>query len=221
MALARTISTDWDTPTARTSLTKTSRPRRTRRPDVSVAAESRAGLGRASARRARFGQGARPGSELAQATRPARTGVVTAVRAEARGVASRTPNGLCVDVAASRATGTVLLEIFTRDPKRDGTWGVARSRHMPREWLHQIPDADDRHILASLAGAAVAYDRTGAEGHAYRSPYAVAGGFYDQSVSVRYRVPDALAELVLPLLCRTGRCRLRLQPTTRRRGGRP
>src|SRR6266481_3359039 len=87
-----------------------------------------------------------------------------------------------VDVAASRATGTVLLEIFTRDPKRDGTWGVARSRHMPREWLHQIPDADDRHILVSLAGAAVAYDRTGAEGHAYRSPYAVAGGFYDQSV---------------------------------------
>jgi len=117
-----------------------------------------------------------------------------------------------VDVAASRATGAVLLEIFTRDPKRDGTWGVARSRHMPREWLHQIPDADDRHILASLAGAAVAYDRTGAEGHAYRSPYAVAGGFYDQSVPFRYRVPDALAELVLPLLCRTGRCRLRLQP---------
>jgi len=36
---------------------------------------------------------------------------------------------------------------------------------MPREWLHQIPDADDRHILASLAGAAVAYEHTGgAEG---------------------------------------------------------
>ncbi|HEX5418979.1 MAG TPA: SWIM zinc finger family protein, partial [Gammaproteobacteria bacterium] len=93
------------------------------------------------------------------------------------------------------------LEVMFHDLKKDGTRGKPKARYLPREWLRQLPDADDRTILALLAGAAPAYSQPG---------FAYAGDDYYGSLPFRYRLLESQAELIVPSLCRTGRCRLRL-----------
>ncbi len=115
-----------------------------------------------------------------------------------------------IDRVASRAAGGVCIEIFTRDRKKDGNWSKPKSRYMARDWLHQLPDGDDRLVLASLSGATVLHG--GSDAHGYSDWAYSSADFYAESIPFRYRVPDALAELVLPAVCRTGRCRLRLLP---------
>src|SRR5262249_52845058 len=99
---------------------------------------------------------------------------------------------------------------FFRDLKRDGTWGKPKSRHFPRELLSQLPESSDRRILAYLAGATqlnspVAY---GDDSYVYSDP----GAYYDSGLRSRYRLVNPQPELILPLVCETGRCRLRLHP---------
>jgi len=108
-----------------------------------------------------------------------------------------------IDVAGTRTGSGLHLEIFFRDLKKDGTWGKPKSRYLQRELLHRLPDASDRRILAFLAGATQLYS------HA-ESIYD-AGSHYDTTLPFRYRLIDPQPELILPTLCQTGRCRLRLQ----------
>jgi superfamily II DNA or RNA helicase len=102
--------------------------------------------------------------------------------------------------ASAGVNGALHLEILWRDLKMDGSWSKPKSRHLRREWQQQIPDVIDRQILASLAGANPVL---GPGYYGYQS--------YDGTVPNRYRLTDPQPRLMLPLLCRTGRCYLRLQ----------
>ncbi len=135
-----------------------------------------------------------------------------------------------IDLADTRAAGAVSLEIFTRDRKKDGRWARAKSAYLPGEWMQRLPDADDRQILTILAGARPLYGRTDTEYGIARlgtvdasedgawnfgaSGYRAAAA-EQQLVPFRYRLRDAQLQWLLPLLCRTGRCRARLQPQQR------
>lgn len=104
-----------------------------------------------------------------------------------------------IDVANSRAGFGLHLEIFFRDAKRNGTWSKPKQRHLPNGVVEQLRNADDRHILVLLAGAA-------------QADFSSYGFYHGNVIAPRYRLRNAQAELLLPTLCRTGRCRLRLQP---------
>lgn len=107
-----------------------------------------------------------------------------------------------LDIAGTRTAGALVLELLFRNRKRDGTWTKPQSRRWPRGLPNRLPDADDRHILGILAGASEFYGYAdydhGAHGYG--------------TLPIRYCLPDPQPALILPLLCRTGRCRLRLRP---------
>ena len=106
-----------------------------------------------------------------------------------------------VDAAASAAAGGVRLEILQRDLKKDGTYAKPKARLLPPGVLTQLPDGDDKQALAILAGATQVY---GSYDHGYGTD------FDYRSLPYRYRLTDPQPEFLLPLLCRTGRCFLRL-----------
>ncbi len=105
-----------------------------------------------------------------------------------------------IDAATKRESFGLGLEIWYREPKLDGTWSKPKLRQFPGRILEQLRNSDDRRILASLEGADELY--AGSYSYDYT---------YYGSISCRYRLTGPEAELMLPLLCRTGRCRLRLQ----------
>ncbi len=116
-----------------------------------------------------------------------------------------------VDVERSRTENGLCLEIFCHDRKQDGTWSKPRSRYLLQAWVQQLPSAEDRQLLACLKGAVTLFDRSGGL-YAYSSLPSSTGYYAGESVPFRYRVPDALVGLTLPLICRSGRGRLRMQP---------
>lgn len=107
-----------------------------------------------------------------------------------------------VDVAGTRSARTPVIELLFRDRKRDGTWAKPQSRRWPRDLPNRLPDADDRHILSVLAGASEFY---GYADYGY-------GTYGYGTLPIRYRLQDPQPAMILPTLCRTGRCRLRLRP---------
>jgi superfamily II DNA or RNA helicase len=108
-----------------------------------------------------------------------------------------------IDVAGGRADGALHLDVLWRDLKMDGGWSKPKSRYLRREWQQQLPDLNDRQILASLAGATPVLTQNY---YGYQSSFANEG-----TLPHRYRLTDPQPRLMLPLLCRTGRCCLRLQ----------
>ncbi|MGH8208636.1 MAG: SWIM zinc finger family protein, partial [Steroidobacteraceae bacterium] len=114
-----------------------------------------------------------------------------------------------IDVADAQAGHDLRLEIFFRDIKMDGAWGKPKSQYLSRELLSQLPDANDRYVLASLTGATPvhSYTQTGYGANHYYD----ANGYGAGTLPFRYRLIDPQPELLLPVICRTGRCRLRLQ----------
>ncbi len=109
-----------------------------------------------------------------------------------------------IDVARTQVEGELHLEICIRDLKRDGAWAKPKSQYLRRDVLYQLPDLNDRRILAFLAGATPDH---GSNGYSYG--YVPGGGYYD-SVPFRYRLIAPQADYILPALCQSGRCRLRL-----------
>ncbi len=116
-----------------------------------------------------------------------------------------------IDIERSKLENGLSLEILCRERKQDGTWSKPKPRYFPRAWVQQIPSAGDRHVLACLTGASALPDRSGGL-YAYEGLLSPTGSYYGESIPSRYRVPDALVEYALPLIGRTGRCRLRLRP---------
>jgi superfamily II DNA or RNA helicase len=85
---------------------------------------------------------------------------------------------------------TIALE--ARERKKNGDWGKPRSFGMEHRTLAALPDPVDRQILQILVGTPRFSN-------------------YDGGASCFYPADSALAEW-LPLICRTGRCFLRLGP---------
>ena len=100
-----------------------------------------------------------------------------------------------VDVSASRLGSSVMLELFTRDRKKnDAGWTKLKELRLPRGEIAGIPSSEDREALSLLSGTRQSY------GWGYSD--------YD-TVPSRCQVLHPLAGMVMPVLCRTGRCYLR------------
>jgi superfamily II DNA or RNA helicase len=108
-----------------------------------------------------------------------------------------------IDVAGALQGHGLCVQVLYRDPKKDGTWRKPKSRTLPRAIVDRLPNPDDRYILTFLAGATQIYSDYG---------YGAAHYGYETSLPARYRLVDPQPELLLPALCKTGRCRLRLRP---------
>jgi superfamily II DNA or RNA helicase len=110
-----------------------------------------------------------------------------------------------IDVPATLSHGQLVLELAMRDrlKKADG-WGKVKAARLPLSQLEHLPEPLDRQILATLRGA--------------REHYGYSHTYYDSSVygtlSTQYVLPATLQHLLVPLMCQTGRCWLRLTPMT-------
>ena len=92
----------------------------------------------------------------------------------------------------------LVLEVVSRQRKQDGSWREPRPAKIQSAHLRTLPDEADRRILALLMGARDVYGL-------YGSPYVP----YGQAPQT-YRLSSPLQDTVLPLVCATGRCMLRL-----------
>jgi superfamily II DNA or RNA helicase len=97
-----------------------------------------------------------------------------------------------VDVAASRVSGEIVLNLQTQDRKQDGTFSRSVPLRMKRSQIGQVNRDEDRVALAALAGG---------------SHYSAFSAGYDyDAVPESIRVGAELAKFVLPLVVNTGHC---------------
>jgi superfamily II DNA or RNA helicase len=101
-----------------------------------------------------------------------------------------------IDAHDTLAAGQLAVQIALRERKTDGSWGKVKTKKFNTQDLAQLSDAADRRILATLLGAR--------EGPAYGYSSNVYG-----AAASEFLLSPALWEIVLPLMCATGRCSLR------------
>ena len=99
-----------------------------------------------------------------------------------------------IDPDLSRSSGKLSVEIGYRERTMKGEWGKMKSRRIPTSAVANLKDPADQQILAMLSGARDGYW----PGYEYNY-----GG---DSVSNRFALPMPLQQLVMPLMCATGRC---------------
>jgi superfamily II DNA or RNA helicase len=104
-----------------------------------------------------------------------------------------------VDVAASEASGALVIELMTRDRKANGDWGKPKMARLMSTDVQNLLDRRERHLLERLMGP--------------RPHLGWTGGWsgYGQELS-RVQLQGVLASEIVPLLCETDRCQLRLKP---------
>jgi superfamily II DNA or RNA helicase len=83
------------------------------------------------------------------------------------------------------------MRVCQRDRRKDGSWGKIKQQRIRAEDIASLPNDADQRILTLLLGASQAY------------PYRYA--YYDSSVS-EFPLNQAAWDVVLPLMCETGRC---------------
>ncbi|MEJ7609085.1 MAG: SWIM zinc finger family protein [Bryobacteraceae bacterium] len=97
-----------------------------------------------------------------------------------------------INLQAAVATGRISLNLVTRERKASGQgWNSSKDLKVTRSALQWLPDAVDREIMAILAGGGSSY------GWSYND--------YETLPSQR-QFGQPLAGMILPMLCRTGRC---------------
>ncbi|MBV9126426.1 MAG: SNF2 helicase associated domain-containing protein, partial [Planctomycetes bacterium] len=109
-----------------------------------------------------------------------------------------------VDVPATLSRQEMLLEVAYRERKKDGAWSKPKNQRLMLQQIAQLPDPDDRKIMALLVGAR---EQAGSS-YGY-IPYSYS--YYD-SAPCRYVLSEPMQEALLPQLCRTGRCHIRMPP---------
>lgn len=100
-----------------------------------------------------------------------------------------------IDVSESRAVGQLVIQTAQRQRRANGQWGKLKPLKLRPGKLDEVEHEDDSKILAYLSGGTP--ERT--NWHAQQAEI--------QTSVYRYRVPFELCELILPLMCRTGRVR--------------
>lgn len=106
-----------------------------------------------------------------------------------------------IDVPATLESRGLVLEVASRDlRKTDGAWGKHKPIRVPSAQISLLPDAQDQQILTVLLGAR---EQFGYSNHYYNS-------YAEESLQSRYQLTAALQQLLLPQLCATGRCWLKL-----------
>ncbi len=101
-----------------------------------------------------------------------------------------------IDVPLTRLYGLV-LNLRTRDRRVKGDgWTKVKELRMPRSGIARLPDAADREIITSLAGARQYYS--------YSAPSA------DEQLTSQFLLPGAVSHKVLREACATGRCMIQI-----------
>jgi hypothetical protein len=95
-----------------------------------------------------------------------------------------------VDVAASRTSGEIVLNLQTQDRKQDGTFSRPVPLRMKRSQIGQVSRDEDRTALAALAGG--------------RHYFAFSAGYDYDAIPESIRLNADLAKFVLPLVVKTG-----------------
>lgn len=98
-----------------------------------------------------------------------------------------------IDLAASRQAGALLIHLLRQEQRQNGDWGAPKAARIAVTQVVRLPE-EDKVILERLSGARPLYASTwsGAE---VPSPVQLRG---------------TVAQDLLPILCKTGRCRLAL-----------
>ena len=100
-----------------------------------------------------------------------------------------------IDVSESRSVGQLVIQTSQRQRRANGQWGKLKPLKLRANRLDEVEHEDDSKILAYLSGGTP--ERT--NWHAQQAEI--------QTSVHRYRVPFELCELILPLMCLTGRVR--------------
>ena len=100
-----------------------------------------------------------------------------------------------VDLAQSRENNQLVIQTSQRQRRANGQWGKLKPLKLRPGKLDEIEHVDDRRILAYLYG-----------GMPERNSW-YAQQAESQASVYRYRVPFELCELILPMICQTGRLR--------------
>ncbi len=100
-----------------------------------------------------------------------------------------------IDVSESRSVGQLVIQTAQRQRRANGQWGKLKPLKLRPGKLDELEHEDDSKILAYLSGGTP--ERT--NWHAQQAEI--------QTSVFRYRLPFELSELILPLMCRTGRVR--------------
>lgn len=103
-----------------------------------------------------------------------------------------------IDVPTTLQQGALVLEVLQRELKADGKWGKPRNQRIPLAQIAHLPNVADRQILSLLVGAKE------------QSEWLVTSFDY-ATAPTRYRLSEPMLHAVLPLVCSTGRCHLRLE----------
>jgi len=94
-----------------------------------------------------------------------------------------------IDMAQSRAENQIVLQTSQRQRRANGQWGKWKPLRIRGGRVDAIADSDDREFLTLLAGGIPTESSNGTR--------ATAAG----PSTFRYRVPDALAAMLIPRLC--------------------
>jgi superfamily II DNA or RNA helicase len=111
-----------------------------------------------------------------------------------------------IDEAATREAGRLALTVLEGRKRAGGGWDLVHPLQLRRAEIPELPDPIDRRILPILAGAS--HDPNRARASVEAAP-----------VPARWDVASDVAGDLLPLLCETGRCRVRRLPGRRGGGG--
>ncbi|MCX5660256.1 MAG: DEAD/DEAH box helicase [Planctomycetota bacterium] len=98
-----------------------------------------------------------------------------------------------LDWSRARTEGRFCFQITHRERKINGEWGKHKTQGVRLDEVDRMPPGPDRDALAMVFGSRP-------------SQYSYASSYYYDSVATQFTLEPALEPLVLPLLCRTGRC---------------
>ena len=102
-----------------------------------------------------------------------------------------------IDVGGTLAQERLLVQVAQRERRMNGAWGKLKTKKLGINEINDVADPKDRRILATLFGSR----REMAYGYS---------AYYGESVYPEFVVPRPLWDVVLPLMCATGRCLLRV-----------
>lgn len=100
-----------------------------------------------------------------------------------------------IDIAESKKIGQLVIETSQHQRRANGQWGKLKPLKLKADKLDDVDHSDDRRILAYLSGSTPERSNW----HAQQSEA--------NALSFRYRLPFDLCQLVLPMMCATGRLR--------------
>ena len=106
-----------------------------------------------------------------------------------------------VDGAATASADRLIIEVAQRELRSNGTWGKLKTHKLRFNDVDSIPNTEDRRIIAMLVGSL----RDSIYGYS---------SYYQESISPQFSLPPPLWEVVLPLICATGRSLLRVSNAT-------